>query len=154
MKNVRHLTVLLGSIAVISACTPTQATRGNLVEDYRLSEVVPGVSTKSNVLQSLGSPTTQAPFDDNVWYYISQKTEKRGFMDPKVVDEKIVVVAFDEDGVVQIAQPIDADRLDVPRVRRKTPTGGNEVTVLQQLLGNVGRFNRPESNAATTAGGP
>lgn len=154
MKNVRHLTVLLGSIAVISACTPTQTTRGNTVEDYRLAEVVPGVSTKSNVLQSLGSPTTQAPFDDNVWYYISQKTEKRGFMDPKIVDEKIVVVAFDEDGVVQIAQQVDADRLDVPRVRRKTPTGGNEVTVLQQLLGNVGRFNRPESNAASTAGGP
>ncbi len=138
---------------MISACSPTTATRGNMVEDYRLAEVVPGVSTKSNVLKSLGSPTTQAPFDENVWYYLSQKTEKRGLFDPEVVDEKIVVVAFDEEGVVQIAEEIDADRLDIPRVRRKTHTGGNEVTIMQQLLGNVGRFNRGSSSAATTAGG-
>lgn len=153
MKKMKYYSLLLGSVAMISACTPTQASRGNMVEDYRLAEVVPGVSTKTNVLQSLGSPTTQAPFDDNVWYYIAQKTEKRGVFDPEVVDEKIVVVAFDDEGIVQVAQEIDSDRLEVPRVRRKTPTGGNEVTVLQQLLGNVGRFNRPEGSAATTAGG-
>ncbi len=146
--------LLLSSVAIfLAACTPTTATRGNMVEDYRLAEVVPGVSTKSNVLQSLGSPTTQAPFDDSVWYYISQKTEKRGVFDPEVIEEKIVVVAFDEEGIVEVAQEIDADRLEVPRVRRKTETGGNEVTVMEQLLGNVGRFNRPQSSAASTASG-
>lgn len=118
-----------------------------------MAEVTPGISTKTNVLKSLGSPTTIAPFDDNVWYYIGQKMEKRGIFDPKVVEEKVVVVAFDEEGIVQTMEEIDAERIDIPKSREKTPTGGNDVTVIEQLLGNVGRFNRPEGGAASTAGG-
>lgn len=137
-----------------AGCTPTQATRGNIVEDYRLAEIVPGVSTRTNVLKSLGSPTTQAPFDDNVWYYIGQKTEKTGIFDPKVVDKKVIVVAFDPEGVVETVDNVDADQIDVPRVRRKTPTTGNEIGVVEQLLGNVGRFNSNKKHSATdTAGG-
>ena len=152
MTNRVFLCLIL-TCAAITACTPTQATRGNIVEDYRIAEIVPGVSTRTSVLQSLGSPTTEAPFDENVWYYIGQKTEKTGIFDPKVVDKKIVVVAFNPDGVVQTIEKVNADQIDVPHVRRKTPTSGNEITVLQQLLGNVGRFNKPESSATDTAGG-
>ena len=141
------------SLAALAACSPTQATRGNIVEDYRMAEIVPGVSTRTSVLQSLGSPTTEAPFDENVWYYIGQKTEKTGIFDPKVVDRKVVVVAFSNEGIVQTIEEVKADQIDVPHVRRKTPTSGNEITVLQQLLGNVGRFNKQQTSAVDTAGG-
>lgn len=137
-------TITFAALSLLAcACTPTQATRGNIVEDYRLEEITPGVSTRQNVLQSLGSPTTQAPFDDTVWYYIGQKTEKTGIFDPKVTEQKVVVVTFDPNGVVQTAEKVDANRIDIPRVREKTPTGGNDVTAIQQILGNIGKFNKP-----------
>ncbi len=145
---------LLGITALaLCACTPTSATRGNMVEDYRMADLQPGVSTRSDVLKALGSPTTQAPFDDNVWYYLGQETEKTGIFDPKVVDEKVVVVAFSKDGILQQIDNVDNNRVDIPVVRRKTPTGGHDITIMQQLLGNLGRFNKPEGNAAETAGG-
>lgn len=149
MKTILALLTVL----MIAGCTPMEATRGNIVEDYRMAEIVPGVSTRTNVLKSLGSPTTQAPFDENVWYYIGQKTEKRGIFDPKVVDKKIVVVAFNNEGIVDDIQTVNADQVDISPVRRKTPTSGNEITVMQQLIGNVGRFNAPKQSAATTATG-
>lgn len=149
IKNCAFLCVLL----TIAACSPTEATRGNIVEDFRMAEIVPGVSTRTTVLKSMGSPSTEAPFDQNVWYYIGQKTEKRGIFDPKVVDKKVVVVAFNEEGVVEAIDTIEADQINVPRVRRKTPTSGNEITIMEQLLGNVGRFNKPKGSAADTAGG-
>lgn len=149
MKTILALLTVL----MIAGCTPMEATRGNIVEDYRMAEIVPGVSTRTNVLKSLGSPTTQAPFDENVWYYIGQKTEKRGIFDPKVVDKKIVVVAFNNEGIVDDIQIVNADQVDISPVRRKTPTSGNEITVMQQLIGNVGRFNAPKQSAATTATG-
>lgn len=152
MKMTLIFAALTATLA-FTACTPMKATRGNIVEDYRLAEVVPGVSSRTNVLKSLGSPTTQAPFDENVWYYLGQKTEKRGIFDPKVVEDKIVVVAFREDGIVDAIDEVDANQINVPRVRRKTPTSGNEITVMEQLLGNVGRFNRPAGSAVDTAGG-
>lgn len=137
--------LLCASVATIGlgACSATQATRGNIVEDHRIATIKAGESSRTDVLRNLGSPTTQAPFDDNIWYYIGQKTEKHGIFDPEVVEEKIVVVAFNEEGMVEQIEELDADRVDIPVVRRKTPTGGNEVTFMQQLLGNVGRFNAP-----------
>lgn len=147
---------LITCLALIStACTPTETVRGNIVEDYRMNEITQGISTRANVLKSLGSPTTVAPFDDNVWYYIGQKMEKKGIFDPEVVDEKVVVVSFNEEGIVQTIEKIDADRINVPTVRDKTPTSGNEVTFMEQLLGNVGRFNKSggDGNAARTSGG-
>ena len=141
------------ALLLMTACTPTQATRGNIVEDYRMAEIIPGVSSRTNVLQSLGSPTTVAPFDDNVWYYIGQKTEKVGIFDPKVVDKKVVVVAFNQEGIVDAIDKVDADMINVPHVRRKTPTSGNDMSVVEQLIGNVGRFNKAKGSAADTAGG-
>jgi outer membrane protein assembly factor BamE (lipoprotein component of BamABCDE complex) len=153
MKTLTISLIAAVTVFVTGACTPTVATRGNIVEDFRISEVTPGISTKTNVLNSLGSPTTQAPFDENVWYYIGQKTEKTGIFDPKVIDKKVVVVAFREDGIVDTIEEVQSEDINVPIVRRKTPTSGNEVTVMQQLLGNVGRFNKQKGNAATTATG-
>ncbi|MBN8521233.1 MAG: outer membrane protein assembly factor BamE [Alphaproteobacteria bacterium] len=145
MKQV-GLFLVLG--LMMAACTPTQATRGNMVDPDRMAELVPGISTRQNVLQTLGSPTTVAPFDDTIWYYIGQKTEQRGVLDPEVIEQKVVVVAFTPEGTVELVEPIDASQINVPIARRKTPTGGNEVTVMQQLMGNLGRFNRPADEAA------
>lgn len=153
MKSTALAAFILAALTALPACTPTEAIRGNIVEDYRMAEIVPGVSSRTNVLKSLGSPTTVAPFDDNVWYYIGQKTEQTGIFDPKVIDKKVVVVAFNDDGVVEAIDKVNADDIEVHPVRRKTPTSGNEVTVLQQLLGNVGRFNKQDEGAARTAGG-
>ncbi len=126
----------------LAACTPTAAVRGNLVEDYRLAEVKTGVDTQSDVLQKLGSPTTRSPFDDGIWYYLGQRTEKRGILDPKIVEEKIVQVTFDKNGVVEDIRKTDPKRLDIPYDRDKTPTSGQQMTVIQQALGNMGRFNK------------
>ena len=152
MKTINSILLVLFALFVV-ACTPTTTTRGNIVEDFRITEVTPGVSNKTNVLKSLGSPTTIAPFDENVWYYIGQKMEKKGIFDPKVVEEQVLVVAFDPEGIVQTIERVDASRNDIPKVRRKTHTGGNDVGIVEQLLGNVGRFNTPDQGAIGTSGG-
>ncbi len=144
MKNLRLLSCAALSALIISGCTPTNTVRGNIVEDYRLAEVQPGVDTRTDVLRKLGSPTTRATFDDNIWYYIGQETEKRGILDPEVVEERVIVAFFSEDGILQEIKDIDNERLDIPYARRETPTSGNEITVLQQFLGNLGRFNTEE----------
>ena len=120
------------------ACTPIVAQRGNLLEDHQMQQITVLESTRSDVLRNLGSPTTKSTFDSNVWYYIGQETEKRGILDPEVTNERIIVVAFNEEGFVDAMEEIDRERLDIPYVREKTPTHGNETTVMQQFLGNLG----------------
>lgn len=137
-----HKTLLaFGACLLLGACTPTVAQHGNMLEDYQIEQIVTGVHTKSDVLRILGSPTTQAPFSDDIWYYIGQETEKRGILDPEVKQERIVIVAFDENGAVETINEASGDRIDIPVARDKTPTHGNDVTFMQQMLGNLGKFN-------------
>jgi outer membrane protein assembly factor BamE (lipoprotein component of BamABCDE complex) len=112
-----------------------------MLEDYQVAEVTVGESTRSDVLRNLGSPTTKSTFDSNVWYYIGQETEKRGILDPEVTAERIFLVAFTDEGVLENLEEVDRERMSIPYVRKKTATYGNETGVLQQFLGNLGKFN-------------
>lgn len=126
-----------------TACTPMVAQRGNMLQDYQLDQVKPGTSTKSDVLRNLGSPTTESTFNPNIWYYMGQETEKRGIMDAQVVKERVIVLTFNNEGIVHSIEDAEGDRTDIPYARAKTPTHGNDLTFMQQLLGNMGRFNAP-----------
>lgn len=141
-KNIYHalLPVLL---FLAPACTPVTAQHGNLLENHQLEEIQAGESTRSDVLRTLGSPTTQSTFNNDVWYYIGQETEKHGILDHEVVNERIISVTFNEEGIVQSIGDIEPNRENIPYARTKTPTHGNDLTFTQQLLGNLGRFNAP-----------
>ncbi|MCB9989252.1 MAG: outer membrane protein assembly factor BamE [Rhodospirillales bacterium] len=142
MKKLNLIACAVSLSLLGSACTPTNHIRGNIVEDFRLAEVKPGIDTRSDVLRKLGSPTTKAPFDENVWYYIGQETQKRGILDEDIQKERIVMATFDQEGTLASIEELDNNRLDLPYEREKTPTTGNEVTAVQQFFGNVGRFNK------------
>ena len=136
----------LSTIAVlgVAACTPSTATRGNYLFAEDVALIRPNISTQNDVLNILGSPTSKAVFDDNTWYYVGLKTEKKGFLDEKVVQRQTVKVSFDESGFVTSVDQIDNDPIDVPITSRVTPTSGNEVTAMQQILGNIGKFSPPK----------
>ena len=141
------------SCLTLISCTPVTANRGNLLDAEQMKQVTAGADTRDDVVRKIGSPTAISPFDDNIWYYMGQKTEKVGIFDPKITEEKIVVVTFAPDGKVNSVAERRDGRQDVPIVSRETPTSGNEVTFVQQMLGNLGKFNKSSTtNAATTAG--
>lgn len=138
-------------VASLSGCSPVMHTRGNFLQDHQIMQVTEGVDTRSEVIKKLGSPTTISPFDDTVWFYLGQKTKKVGIFDPEVVDERIVLVKYDEEfDTVQTIMEVEHDRLDIPLSDEITKTGGQDPSILQELLGNLGRFNREGSGASAT----
>ncbi len=141
-KGILNTLVICGlGVSALGACTPVSSQRGNMVQDFALADIQVGQSTKSDVMRTLGSPTTKSPFDENTWYYMGQKKEKRGILDPKVVEERIVVATFNADGVLDTLQDVSPDRIDVPIADSATPTYGNEASILQEFFGNLGKFN-------------
>lgn len=153
MKNI-VLPLLILSLTGLAGCTPMNATRGNMLEDYQMKEILPGIDGKDDVVRKIGSPTTVSTFDDNTWYYMGQKTQKKGIMDPKVTSEKIVTIVFAAaDGKVQSVTQKQDGRSDIPLVQRTTPASGNDFTFVQQMLGNVGKFNRQPDSVIGTSGG-
>ena len=144
----KSLTIFcLLTLTAASACTPVASQHGNLLQDYQIEEVNVGQHTRSDVLRILGSPTTQSTFNPNIWYYIGQETEKYGILDHEIKNERILAVTFNDKGIVDSVAPMDGERQNIPYARTKTPTHGNELTLMQQLLGNLGRFNAQDHSA-------
>lgn len=134
------LTISITGLTALSACTPNNATRGNYLHAEDIQTIQPMVSTEYDVLNMLGTPTAKAVFDDKTWYYVGLKTEQKSFLDPKVTEKQIYKVSFDESGFVKSIAQVDEEGVDVPLASRVTPTSGHDLTVMQQILGNVGRF--------------
>jgi len=130
------------TFTLMVACEPIRRTHGFTPRPTQLAEVKIGTDSKAEVAGKIGRPTTLGAFDTEEWYYISRSTESRAFLEPRVVSQEVVVVGFNDDGV---AESVDSYGLEDGRVvnlvTRTTPTRGKRLTFLQQLLGNVGRFN-------------
>ncbi len=143
---------VLVSVAV-SGCATRIAVRGNLPDSERLAEVVPGDMSREEVAEILGSPSSVTPFDSNMWLYISEKTETFAFMPPEVVERNVIMVHFDDKGVVKEVKKVDlSSAQDIKHVERITPTSGNEITFWDQLFNNVGRFSKGASGDLDPAG--
>lgn len=140
---IRHSIVTTLALVAV-ACSPTVASRGHVTDPLALAALTPGQSTDADVEIALGSPSTRGTFRDDVWYYMSERTESFAFFNPKVIERQIVAVVFDGQGVVDdIVTYNEVDGRKVEIVSRVTPTAGNELTLIQQLFGNVGRFESP-----------
>jgi outer membrane protein assembly factor BamE (lipoprotein component of BamABCDE complex) len=122
------------------ACAPIKSTHGFQALDVKPTDLKIGEDTKSTVMERLGSPSVQSTFDPNLWFYISQSINQVAFYRPRVTQRDVVAVTFGEDEKVK-----NIDRLSLKDGKvitfngRKTPTRGRELTILEQLLGNVGR---------------
>lgn len=139
------LCLLLTCAAIgLSACGNTIQVRGNTPEPEDVAEIKTGVHSRQDVIDLLGSPSTVSTFEDRKWYYIGQKTQEVAFMKPQVLDRNVLVITFDEAGLVERTSNYSmADSLAVEPVARITPTEGRDLTLLQQLFGNVGKFSSP-----------
>ncbi len=138
---VRHGCILV-VLSALSACTPFINIHGQQPDPDALAEIQPGTSTLRDVEQALGTPSTAGVFRKNVWYYMSERTESVAFFHPELIERKIVAVIFDDNEVVDdIITYTENDKKEVELVSRVTPTAGNELSIIQQLFGNVGRFS-------------
>jgi len=124
----------------LSACQTSEVFHNGYVVDQAALDLVPVGSSREQVLLSLGTPSTTATFDGEVFYYISQKrTRPVAFMKQQLVDQQILAIYFDKDGVVsQRANYTLQDGKVFDTISRTTPTGGRDLTFLQQLLAGGG----------------
>ncbi len=135
--------LIAGSIGM-AGCSKIERSRGYVPDASDLAEITIGTDNKLSVRDSLGSPSTVGTFDDDAWYYIRSRHERMAFFEEEVVAREVVAIYFDDqDRVEDIAHYGLQDGMVVSYSTRKTPTRGRELTILEQLLGNVGRSTVP-----------
>ncbi len=160
-KFVRTSIVSFGllSLTIATACTPVIDHHGFVTEDNAPVTAVVGTDSKETLLTKYGNPSSIGTFNDQVWYYIGDVQSQYAFYKPKTIERKVTVLNFDDrDTVTEIHQLTLANGRVIEYDGRKTPTRGREVTLLEQILGSVGRspvtLPGGDVNLPSSAGGP
>ena len=143
-----RVAVLFAAAAVLFACEAIIDQRGNLPEGDELKQVEPGKTDKATVQRLLGSPSSVAAFDPDTWYYISEKTKSVAFFKQETLDQQVVAIHFDKDGVVKnIDHKGLQDAEAVTPNPNATPSRGREFSVIEQFLGSFGKYvNKGRTN--------
>lgn len=142
MKFVTRATVAMAAATLVAACEPTYTNHGFAPQVVELDELQAGSDTRGSVLRKLGQPSAYSSFDSNNWYYTASRVEHYAFYAPEVIERRVVAVRFDDNGLVREVNRFgieDGQVIDL--ITRRTPTYGREVTVLQQIFGNLGRVS-------------
>jgi outer membrane protein assembly factor BamE (lipoprotein component of BamABCDE complex) len=136
--------LVVAAIFALAGCVKDIDQRGNLPTNESLAQLAIGEQTRQDVQTLLGTPATTAVFDDETWYYISSHTVIYSFYKTAEFDRTIYALSFDDRGILKDVRKFDMkDGHKVQISTRETPTKGREYGVLEQLLGNIGRFSAP-----------
>ncbi|OYX67894.1 MAG: cell envelope protein SmpA [Rhizobiales bacterium 32-66-11] len=108
--------------------------RKYVLSDGALDQVPVG-SSQEQVLLVLGTPSTVSTVNGDVFYYISQVEKRVAFLKPEITEQKVLAIYFDKNRrVTRIANYGLQDGKVFDFVSQKTPTSGEELSVIKQLL--------------------
>ena len=96
--------------AALAACTGEQFQKGYILPPGALEQIPIGAS-QDQVLIVMGTPSTVATLDGEVFYYISERAERPvAFMNQRVVDQRVIAIYFDKNRQVRrhADQPLSA----------------------------------------------
>jgi outer membrane protein assembly factor BamE (lipoprotein component of BamABCDE complex) len=119
-----------------------QFQRGYVLPAGALEQIPIGAS-QDQVLIVMGTPSTVATLNGEVFYYISQRAERPiAFMNDKIIDQRVIAVYFDKNRQVRrLANYGLKDGRIFDFISRTTPTSGQEINYVAPLFKalNVGQ---------------
>ena len=120
---------------VLAGCTGEQFQKGYILPAGALEQIPIGAS-QDQVLIVLGTPSTVATLNGEVFYYISQRTSRPiMFMNQHVIDQRVIAVYFDKNRqVVRLANYGMKDGKIFDFISRTTATSGQEMSYLTPLF--------------------
>jgi outer membrane protein assembly factor BamE (lipoprotein component of BamABCDE complex) len=121
--------------AALGGCTGEQFQKGYILPPNALEQIPIGAS-QDQVLIVMGTPSTVATLNGEVFYYISQRSERKvAFMNQQVVDQRVIAIYFDKNRQVQrLANYGLQDGRIFDFISRTTPTSGQELSYLTPLF--------------------
>ena len=138
-----YLSFIIISTCFFAGCLSRVEVRGNLPDPALLEKIKSSEYSREAVADVLGTPSTTAMFENETWFYVSERRETFAFLEPEVLDRKVVIVQFNEVGILsEVAQLSLEDGQVIIPVGRETPTLGNDLNAIEQMLGNLGKFNK------------
>ena len=142
LRPLARTIIAAAGLMVLAGCAKDIDARGNLPTPEAVTRLAPGEQTRQDVQNLLGTPATTSVFDNETWYYISSQTTQYAFYPTEELERTVYVVEFDPRGILKEVRKLDANSgREIQVASRETVTKGREYSLIEQLIGNLGRFN-------------
>ena len=138
---------LMTSMLLVAGCTSiTEVNRfshGYAPTATEVANIKSSGANKDTIAQKFGKPFVIGTYNPDYWYYIAYSTKQYGFSKREFTKFTIVEMNF-RNGVL-----VKTNRYDKSNLKKiafsddKTKTSGKELGILEQMLGNIGKF-RPK----------
>ena len=121
--------------AVLGGCAGEQFQKGYVLPPGALEQIPIGAS-QDQVLIVMGTPSTVATLNGEVFYYISQRSSRPvAFMNDRIIDQRVIAIYFDKNRQVRkLANYGLQDGKIFDFISRTTPTSGQEMSYLTPLF--------------------
>lgn len=144
MGSTAKLASILAGAIVLAGCVGTYDHRGHVLDAELVSSVSIGTDNKESVERLLGRPTFTSNFDANDWYYVARDTKTVAFTNPRVTDQTVLHIRFDQAGNVVAVEKMGPEQIaSINPSNDKTPTAGRKRTLFDDIFGNIGTVNSP-----------
>ncbi len=134
---------LIGLILSLTGCAKEVYHHGYSFEQNNAETIKVGETDYGRVIHELGSPTSKSDFGTKTLYYINYSVEKIAFFDPKITEQKVLAIAFNEKDIVSSINEYTLDDANqIAFSEGKTEIQGNTLTPIEQIMTNIGKFNK------------
>ena len=124
----------------LGGCVANPVQHGNLLAQDKLELLIPGATTRAEVVALVGPPSSKGIFDGANWYYIGQRGNQYAFFKPDIEQDQVVRLTFTKDDVLEKIKIYDADGKEIltPH-QRTTVSAGHDQTILEKVFSGFGR---------------
>ena len=141
---IKGATVVAGAAMLAGCALSTREHRGYVMDEQLTQAVQVGTDNKQSVERTLGKPSFTGTFSDNDWYYLSRDTRAFAFRNPRVTDQSVLHVRFDQAGNVAAVDTTDEKLIAAIKPSGdKTATLGRKKSFFDELFGNIGTIRQP-----------
>jgi len=127
---------------MVGGCAPIVQVSGYVPLKAEIERLRVGVSTRADVLQSLGEPLNYREDSANSMLFVQQKVETVAFLKPRVSERKIVKLTFDKTSILtKVEQFAGADAKPFEMEKKIVVSKGRKLTFWQQMFGNISNFS-------------
>jgi len=138
---IRTLSLSLAAAVLLAGCSSvgTRENKGYILDKELVTAIQPGVDNKDSVAKTLGRPTFTAQFNDNEWYYVQRQTSTVAFRLPRVREQTVLRVRFDQAGNVAAVDRTGRELIaSVTPYKKQTPTLGRRKSFFEDVFGGIG----------------
>jgi outer membrane protein assembly factor BamE (lipoprotein component of BamABCDE complex) len=140
MKNLKFIIICI--CLLIQSCVKNTKIKGFSPYKINSEKLIELIHSKNDAIELLGSPSIISNIGGESWYYISSKEEYYALSNPKIIEQNIVELSFDQDNIISKKRYDIKDGIEIEFNESYTKTIGSEKSIFDNMLNNLGRFNK------------